>query len=295
MTSSRAGQAGLPAPPRLSGLAERLAGALGRPEPFAPHDAPFWDDPYIGSQMLVAHLDPATDAASRRPETIRATVAHLVGALGLGPGSRLLDLGCGPGLYATEFARHGIGVTGLDLSANSIAYAVQQSKRDGHDIDYRAGDYTRVDLGGPYDAAVLIYLDFGVLPDDGRERLLAAVAAALRPGGVFAFDVYTPAWRRVADGHVSVDVSGGGFWRPHPHLVIETTYRFDGRLDLDQHTIVDDDGITTYRVWDRAYSTRAIRRVLAPHGMRLASRWADLTGTPWQPRSPTIAVAAVVE
>jgi hypothetical protein len=66
-------------------LINQLAQALGRPEPFAPHDAPFWDDPYIASQMLAAHLDPHTDGASRRPETIRATVDHLVGARGAGP------------------------------------------------------------------------------------------------------------------------------------------------------------------------------------------------------------------
>jgi hypothetical protein len=38
-----------------------------------------------------------------------------------------------------------------------------------HDVEYRVADYTRVALGGPDDAAVLIYLDFGVLPDEARE------------------------------------------------------------------------------------------------------------------------------
>ena len=52
----------------------------GGPEPFAPHDAPFWDDPYIASRMLEAHLDPSTDAASRRPATIERTVDHLTAA-----------------------------------------------------------------------------------------------------------------------------------------------------------------------------------------------------------------------
>ena len=281
-------------PERGSSLIEALAHALGRPAPFEPHDAPFWDDPYIASQMLRAHLDPSTDAASRRPETVRATVEHLVDALGLRSGSRLLDLGCGPGLYAAEFARHGIHVTGVDLSANSIDYGMRQATLDGHDIDYRVGDYTRVALGGPYDAAVLIYLDFGVLSDDARERLLGAVAAALRPGGAFAFDVYTPAKRRVVDGHISVERSAGGFWRPHSHVVIETTYRYDGHLDLEQHTVVDNDRITTYRVWDRAYTFTEMQRLLARHGMRIPHRWSDLTSRPWRRGSPTLAVAAVV-
>ncbi len=59
----------------LSPSLEALERALARPEPFAPHDAPFWDDPHIAREMLAAHLDPGTDAGSRRPETIARTVA----------------------------------------------------------------------------------------------------------------------------------------------------------------------------------------------------------------------------
>jgi SAM-dependent methyltransferase len=277
----------------MARLADVLARALGRPEPFAPHDAPFWDDPYIGSQMLTAHLDPGTDAASRRPETIRATVDHLVRALGLAPGSHLLDLGCGPGLYASEFARRGVRVSGIDLSAGSIAYARTQAEAAGLDIEYRIADYTTVDLGGPYDAAVLIYLDFGVLADVARDRLLTAVRASLRPGGAFAFDVKTPARTRVRDSHLEVSRQGAGFWRPTPHLLIETSYRYDGHLDLEQHTVVGGDGVTTYRVWDRAYPVTALRRLLARRGLHPVARWEDLTGSEWLPRrSPTVAMAA---
>lgn len=276
----------------MARLAEVLARALGRPEPFAPHDAPFWDDRYIGSQMLAAHLDPTTDAASRRPKTIRATVDHLVKALGLVPGSHLLDLGCGPGLYASEFARRGLRVTGVDLSAGSVAHARRTAEADGLDIDYRVADYTLTDLGGPYDAAVLIYLDFGVLPDDARDRLLDAVHGSFRPGGTFAFDVKTPARTRVRDGHIEVSWQGAGFWRPGTHLLIETSYRYDGDLDLEQHAVVDGDGITTYRVWDRAYSMAALRSLLVRHGLHPIARWEDLTGSEWRRRSPTVAVAA---
>jgi len=270
-----------------------LERALARPEPFAPHDAPFWDDPYIGRQMLAAHLSPGTDAASRRPTTIRRTVDHLVQALGLGPGDRLLDLGCGPGLYATAFAGHGLAVAGIDLAPTSVAYAVDAASRAGLSIDYRLGDYTAEGLGGPFDAAVLIYLDFGVLPEEPRDRLLDAVRAALRPSGVFAFDVHAPARPRVPDGRVLVERSDGGFWRPGPHLVIETTYRYDANVDLNQHAIIDDDGrITTYRVWDRAYSVGELRSLLARHGLRVEAVWSDLEGSPWRRSSPALGVVA---
>jgi len=269
-----------------------LERALARPAPFAPHDAPFWDDPHIARGMLAAHLDPGTDAASRRPETIARTVAHLAGALPVRHGDRLLDLGCGPGLYAAAFAERGVAVTGIDLSAGSLAYAREAARSVGHAIDYRLGDYTAMPLGGPFDAAVLIYLDFGVLPDGPRDRLLDAVAGALRSGGAFAFDVAAPARPRVRDSGIAVERSEGGFWRPGPHLLVETTYRYGRDVDLTQHAVIEHGSITTYRVWDRAYTVRALGSMLARHGLRVEAAWSDLAGTPHRRSSPTVGVLA---
>lgn len=270
-----------------------LERAIARPQPFAPHDGPFWDDPYIASRMLDAHLDPTTDAASRRPATIDRTVDHLMSALLMRPGQSLLDLGCGPGLYATRFASDGLRVTGIDLSRSSIDHAQRAAAVMGLAIDYRLGDYTQDPLGGPFDAAVLIYLDFGVLPDGPRDRLLDSVRASLRPGGAFAFDVHAPPRPRPPDGGVTVHHSQGGFWRPAEHLVIDTTFRYGRDLDLAQTAVVDTDGtITVYRVWDRAYGLRDLRRLLRRHGLVVDRAWSDLAGEPWRRGSPTLAVAA---
>src|SRR5690242_3531145 len=87
---------------------------LRPPVLFAPGAPRFWTDPHIAGQMLAAHLDPSTDAASRQPATIDAEVAWLVARLGLQAGGRVLDLGCGPGLYSRRLAERGLAVTGVD-------------------------------------------------------------------------------------------------------------------------------------------------------------------------------------
>jgi SAM-dependent methyltransferase len=108
-------------PPSERGAwADLIARLSERPEPFAPGDARIWTDPRVAPQLLAAHLDPAVDAASRRPETIVREVAWLMDALELAPGSRVLDLGCGPGLYCEALAARGLDVTGADFSAGSI-------------------------------------------------------------------------------------------------------------------------------------------------------------------------------
>ena len=50
-------------------------------------------------------------------------VAFIVDALGLEPGQRLLDVGCGPGRHAYGFAQRGIEVVGVDISQRFVDLA----------------------------------------------------------------------------------------------------------------------------------------------------------------------------
>ena len=102
---------------------DKLLHLQQKPDPFTPGEPLFWNDPHISKQMLEVHLNPDIEAASRRPETIDRTVSWLIETLGLKTGASLLDLGCGPGLYTSRFARAGFHVTGVDYSRRSIEYA----------------------------------------------------------------------------------------------------------------------------------------------------------------------------
>ena len=48
---------------------------------------------------------------------------HLADVLGLVPGMRVLDVGCGPGRHSRELARRGIRCHGIDISADFIDVA----------------------------------------------------------------------------------------------------------------------------------------------------------------------------
>src|SRR5919106_225492 len=50
-------------------------------------------------------------------------VRFLVAALGLEPGMRVLDVGCGPGRHALSLARRGLHVVGVDHSRNFLQLA----------------------------------------------------------------------------------------------------------------------------------------------------------------------------
>lgn len=273
------------------GMLEEL---LQKPEPFAPGEKLFWDDPHISKGMLKAHLDPDIDAASRKPEAIEKTVKNLIGSMNLKPGDRVLDLGCGPGLYCKRFARLGFKVTGLDYSKRSIEYAVQDASRDALDIRYKYMNYLDMERTNEFDAVLLIYGDFCVLSDEDRDLLMKKIHQALKPDGYFAFDVSTRSNREkngLKNGWYAAD---SGFWKPGPHLVLENGFDYpEKRVYLDQYLVIEESGkVSVYRNWFHDYSLEAITEVLASCGFCVEEKWNGLTGEPYNENSEWIGLLA---
>jgi len=76
-----------------------------KPVLFEKTDSNIWTDPYIQQQMLKEHLNPISDGASRKQESILKIADFILKQSK--PKSRLLDLGCGPGLYTSLFKDKG--------------------------------------------------------------------------------------------------------------------------------------------------------------------------------------------
>lgn len=248
--------------------------------------------------MLEAHLDPKIDAASRRPETIERSVDWIAESVGLCSGQRVIDLGCGPGLYCERFARFALSVAGADFSPRSLDYARRSAKTKRLTIDYILLNYTAPmseEWAGGFDLATLIYWDFCVLGDSERDRLLENVARIVRPGGHFIFDVTTRSAPNVPDGAMRMVFSpAGGFWKAGPYIEFEWRYWYpEATTELRQVAILEPgDQISLYRVWERHYDTESLVDLLARFGFAIEKTAEDLTGKPLTSDSKGLAVIA---
>lgn len=274
-----------------------------RPPLYATTEHNFWTDPYVSGHVLDAHLDPHIDDASRKPAQISGTVESIIAeATTLGildrESPRLLDLGCGPGLYAEQFAMRGFAVTGIDQADRSIDYARDQARRQGVAIDYRVDDMLSAPFDGPYDVITLIYGEFGTVSESERTELLRRVRSALAPGGLFVFDVFTDRYVKRMRGGPDWYVSNGkGFWSGTPHLVLERVHHYrDASASVNRYIVIDRDGsYREFNVWWRHYTAPEIDAVITTSGFRLHARYANLWGDPPQPNDEWIGVFATRE
>jgi SAM-dependent methyltransferase len=265
-----------------------------KPPLFEPGETRFWDDPHISKGMLEAHLNPDNDLASRRPVTIDKEIRHLISSGTLKPGDRVLDLGCGPGLYASRLCEHGIKVTGVDISERSLDYAMKYAVKKGLDIDYRCMNFFDIDYINEFDAVLQTHGELGTFSDEKRDTLLAKIHTALKPGGLLIFDVTTRAQRSKSGLQNPWYISDGGFWRSGRHLVLEQSFDYpEDSVRVDQYIIVDDKTISIYRTWIHDYTLQAMRQVLQNSGFKILHAWNDLAGTPHKEGGDWIAIVAI--
>ena len=116
-------------------------------------------------------------------------VGFLVEELGLEPGMRLLDVGCGPGRHAHAFAERGIEVVGVDISHRFVELAAEAAPPG---ATFVRGDARSMSFDAEFDAAVsLCQGAFGLVGPGADEEVLSGIARALRPGGVAAVSAFS--------------------------------------------------------------------------------------------------------
>ena len=175
-----------------------------------------WDDPAFSERMLREHLDQSHGAASRRLPEIRGQVQVMWDWLDLAPGLRLFDVTCGPGLYAAEFARRGLAVTGIDFSPASLRYAAEHCS--GLACEFVRGDVRAMDFAGrAFDAAIYLYGQFTVLRPAESLDVLRRIRAALRPGGKLLLEILDDQKFDKKDGTWWY-TGQGGLWGDFPYL-----------------------------------------------------------------------------
>ena len=206
-----------------------------------------WDDPDFSRRMLKEHLSQDHDLASRRNEWIDRQVEWIHEKLLNGKPSRILDLGCGPGLYSHRLARIGHHCRGIDFGPASIEYA-QKQIFDQSLCEFILGDIRSIDFGGPYDLVMFLYGELNVFSPREALAILQNAHASLSVQGRIIVELQSTA--AIEDSGLSEpseQESESGLFSDHPHHCrIENQWLPDVKAAIQTFTIVDgNDGKTS--------------------------------------------------
>lgn len=115
-------------------------------------------------------------------EFVETLIAHLAPQ----QGACMLDIACGEGRHALQLALHGYDVTGIDLSAQSIAAAKELER---HNLHFHVHDKRKPIHTDHFDYAFNFFTSFGYFAEE-QDHLVAAnaFAASLKKDGVLVID-----------------------------------------------------------------------------------------------------------
>jgi 2-polyprenyl-3-methyl-5-hydroxy-6-metoxy-1,4-benzoquinol methylase len=109
----------------------------------------------------------------------------------LKPGNSVLCVADGEGRNGVWLAKQGMLVTGFDVSDIALAKAKQFAKEEQVSVQYSLCDTDGFDWqANSYDAVIAIFIQFA--DPEMRTRIFQQVHQALKPGGIFILQGYTP-------------------------------------------------------------------------------------------------------
>ncbi len=219
--------------------------------------------------------NPASKAAVAQAQ---AEAAFILKQLILKKGSALLDLCCGPGRHAVEFAKNGLAVTGFDFSGEYLAEAAARAKKKRTSLRLLRGDMRQLKFKGEFDAAVNLFTSFGYfLKFSDDIKTLKGVAKALKPGGLFLIDV-------VSGEYVRAHFNPGPWHDMGDHYLLEEVALDKDGTHCTWTTVSKKTGLTGKKTFfTRLYDKRRLGAALKLAGFKPLKFWGGFGGQPLSP------------
>lgn len=181
-------------------------------------------------------------------------------------GAKLLDVGCGYGRLAIEFARSGYEVTGLDTSLPLMFKAAEASTEAGVEVNFMHQDMREMSFDNEFDSVYCVMTSFGYFDDDTNRDVVGRMYRALKPGGKLFIEV-------INRDFILNDLPSRVWWEGDDCVVMdEVEFNFLTSRIVSKRSVVFSDGRSVnHDLSIRAYCLHELGRLLHNAGFRVSS------------------------
>lgn len=241
-----------------------------------------WGEIEFSKRMLKEHLDPSHDLATRRPIITNAQISWVMNKFLIPRKAKtILDLTCGPGIWANALAKNGFTVRGIDLSPAAIDYARKIAREENLPATYLQGDIRDTAFGSGYDAILFIYGEANALKWEEFSLILLRAMESLNQKGIIILELIPPeAMARMAGTSWQTN-EGGGLFGESPYLQLtENFWHPDERTGATRHYIVDlvTTRVREYGISYQCYTPDDLNKLLPSCGLEIIAEYDSLLG-----------------
>lgn len=195
-------------------------------------------------------------------------------------GTRLLDVGCGPGRHLPAFVRAGARPVGVDLSADLLREAARVRAAAAGTWPLARADMRALPVAtGAMDVVASLFTSFGYFREEEDARVLAEAARVLRPEGYHVLDFLN---RERVLRHPSPRTG---------HRTGEWEIREERRIEGDRRVVkrvvvrpaAGGPAVADYEERVTLYPPSELRALLEAHGLRPLHECGEYDGSPFDP------------
>lgn len=266
------------------------------PQPWTEGEKIPWHESVFSERMLAEHLSQEHDAASRRSNIIDQQVNWIHQELLDRSPSKILDLGCGPGLYTQRLARLGHACLGIDFAPAAIEYAKSQADAENLPCRFVLEDIREADYGQGYGLVMLIYGEFNVFRPEDARKILQKAFLSLNSKGLLLLEPHTfETVKRLGESSAHWYSSENGLFSSGPHIVLQENYwDSEKKVSMERYYILDAESgqVVTHSASIQAYTLDDYFYMLRECGFGKIEIYPSLLGESHQNQDEFLVIAA---